>query len=158
MEFWQFLKENYLEIISCILWVCGMFTFSVKTVGVKKTHSLINISFKTNTERFEKVHNRLLEQSKAIEESANRIALEAKELIQTERKKMEEEIIALKASFNAEITLYRECITDIVKNEKSLVTQGVSENIVKRFEENEIKKNTAPIESAEEKIATMEEI
>ena len=51
---------------------------------------------------------------------------------------MKKEMLELKKHFQEKVRMYKECISEIVKNEKSLIAKGVSENIIKRFEEDDL--------------------
>lgn len=134
----DYIKEHIPEIIEGVLWVCSIITFIIKTVKVGKTHSLIKMAFKENTDLCKKRDEKIRSDMKILSDETKRFAEEAKKQIIQERIAMKKEMLELKKHFQEKVRMYKECISEIVKNEKSLIAKGVSENIIKRFEEDDL--------------------
>ena len=135
---WDYIKGHIPEIIEGVLWLCSIMTFIIKTVKVNKTHGLIKMAFKENTDLYNSRDEKIRADMKALSENTKRFAEEAKEQIIQERLAMKKEMLAMKKHFQEKVKMYKECISEIVKNEKSLIAKGVSENIIKRFEEDDL--------------------
>ena len=135
---WDYIKGHIPEIIECVLWLCSIMTFIIKTVKVNKTHGLIKMAFKENTDLYNSRDEKIRADMKALSENTKRFAEEAKEQIIQERLAMKKEMLEMKKHFQEKVKMYKECISEIVKNEKSLIAKGVSENIIKRFEEDDL--------------------
>lgn len=134
----DYIKEHIPEIIEGVLWVCSIITFIIKTVKVGKTHSLIKMAFKENTDLYKKRDEKIRSDMKILSDDTKRFAEEAKKQIIQERIAMKKEMLEMKKHFQEKVRMYKECISEIVKNEKSLIAKGVSENIIKRFEEDDL--------------------
>ena len=135
---WDYIKGHIPEIIEGVLWLCSIMTFIIKTVKVNKTHGLIKMAFKENTDLYNSRDEKIRADMKALSENTKRFAEEAKEQIIQERLAMKKEMLEMKKHFQEKVKMYKECISEIVKNEKSLIAKGVSENIIKRFEEDDL--------------------
>lgn len=135
---WDYIKGHIPEIIEGVLWLCSIMTFIIKTVKVNKTHGLIKMAFKENTDLYNSRDEKIRADMKALSENTKRFAEEAKEQIIQERIAMKKEMLEMKKHFQEKVKMYKECISEIVKNEKSLIAKGVSENIIKRFEEDDL--------------------
>lgn len=134
---WDYIKEHLPEIIEGLLWVCSIITFIIKTVKVGKTHGLIKMAFKENTDLYKKRDEKIRADMEELSKDTKRFAEEAKKQIIQERLAMKKEMLEMKKHFQEKVRMYKECISEIVKNEKSLIAKGVSENIIKRFEEDD---------------------
>lgn len=134
----DYIKEHIPEIIEGVLWVCSIITFIIKTVKVAKTHGLIKMAFKENTDLYKKRDEKIRSDMKILSDETKRFAEEAKMQIIQERIAMKKEMLEMKKHFQEKVRMYKECISEIVKNEKSLIAKGVSENIIKRFEEDDL--------------------
>lgn len=135
---WDYIKGHIPEIIEGVLWLCSIITFIIKTVKVGKTHGLIKMAFKENTDLYKKRDEKIRSDMKILSDDTKRFAEEAKEQIIQERLAMKKEMLEMKKHFQEKVKMYKECISEIVKNEKSLIAKGVSENIIKRFEEDDL--------------------
>lgn len=133
----DYIKEHIPEIIEGVLWVCSIITFIIKTIKVSKTHGLIKMAFKENTDLYKKRDEKIRSDMKILSDETKRFAEEAKKQIIQERLAMKKEMLEMKKHFQEKVRMYKECISEIVKNEKSLIAKGVSENIIKRFEEDD---------------------
>lgn len=134
----DYIKEHIPEIIEGVLWLCSIITFIIKTLKVGKTHDLIKMAFKKNTDLYNSRDEKIRADMKILSDETKRFAEEAKKQIIQERIAMKKEMLEMKKHFQEKVKMYKECISEIVKNEKSLIAKGVSENIIKRFEEDDL--------------------
>ena len=135
---WDYIKGHIPEIIEGVLWLCSIMTFIIKTVKVNKTHGLIKMAFKENKDLYNSRDEKIRADMKALSENNKWLAEEAKDKLIQKRLAMKKEMLAMKKHFQEKVKMYKECISEIVKNEKSLIAKGVSENIIKRFEEDDL--------------------
>ena len=78
----DYIREHIPEIIEGVLWVCSIITFTIKTVKVGKTHSLIKMAFKENTDLYKKRDEKIRSDMKILSDETKRFAEEAKKQIE----------------------------------------------------------------------------
>mgnify|MGYP001852802210 CR=1 FL=1 len=66
----DYIKEHIPEIIEGVLWVCSIITFIIKTVKVGKTHSLIKMAFKENTDLYKKRDEKIRSDMKILSDES----------------------------------------------------------------------------------------
>lgn len=154
---WDYIKEHLPEIIEGLLWVCSIITFIIKTVKVGKTHGLIKMAFKENTDLYKKRDEKIRADMEELSKDTKRFAEEAKKQIIQERLAMKKEMLEMKKHFQEKVRMYKECISEIVKNEKSLIAKGVSENIIKRFEEDDLNSSGETVTEDSSEITDVQE-
>lgn len=66
-------------------------------------------------------------------------------------------MLEMKKHFQEKVRMYKECISEIVKNEKSLIAKGVSENIIKRFEEDDLNSSGETVTEDSSEITDVQE-
>ena len=69
----------------------------------------------------------------------------------------QEVVEEMKKHFQEKVRMYKECISEIVKNEKSLIAKGVSENIIKRFEEDDLNSSGETVTEDSSEITDVQE-
>lgn len=124
MEIVAWLKENYVDLISWFLYAVGWFLFIIKTFRVVKINELININFKARKE----------EAAKILQEAKD-LHAQATQMIRENNEKVQKQIADMKSFYETEIEKYKTSLIEIAKNDKALISKGVSETIVKRFED-----------------------
>lgn len=124
MEIVAWLKENYVDLISWFLYAVGWFLFIIKTFRVVKINELININFKARKE----------EAAKILQEAKD-LHAQATQMIRENNEKVQKQISDMKVFYETEIEKYKTSLIEIAKNDKALISKGVSETIVKRFED-----------------------
>ena len=140
MEFWDHIHNNFPDIIEGVLWICSIFIFIIKTIKVKKTHGLIKMTFKEHTDIYQKRDENIRAEMKNFFEESKRLNEETKQKIEENWKEIQDKMTSMQNNFQMQIKIYKESIADIVKNQKELISKGVSENIIKRFELDEQEK------------------
>ena len=124
MEIVAWLKENYVDLISWFLYAVGWFLFIIKTFRVVKINELININFKARKE----------EAAKILQEAKD-LHAQATQMIRENNEKVQKQIADMKSFYETEIEKYKTSLIEIARNDKALISKGVSETIVKRFED-----------------------
>ena len=124
MEIVAWLKENYVDLISWFLYAVGWVLFIIKTFRVVKINDLINVNFKARKE----------EAAKILQEAKD-LHAQATQMIRENNEKVQKQIADMKSFYETEIEKYKTSLIEIAKNDKALISKGVSETIVKRFED-----------------------
>ena len=130
-------KENYPLIISYFLTAVSVFMYIVNFVKMVKSSKVLKLLFKDKTAQVDAVDAAIrAEVGKLVEDT--KAELEAtRQAAQAALSEMEKQLIVQEQRHRSEMEKYRQSLIEISQTEKTLVSSGVSENIARRFNEEE---------------------
>lgn len=140
----EWLTLHWQDIVLWAMQVVGALAFIINTLKVRGTRNALTLNFKTREKTILDSNSKLVsEANKKADEAAylleksEKIMFEVKQLVEDERRKMEQEREKLQVFYKMQMQRYRQSLLEITQADTTLVAKGVAEKIAKRFSEEE---------------------